>query len=56
MFYLGVIPTPAPPNQPARDRAPKLYRAYHFPAEVISHAVWLYARFALSYRDVKELL
>ena len=33
-----------------------LYRGFYFPAEVISHAVWLYARFALSYRDVEELL
>ena len=32
------------------------YRGFHFPADVISHAVWLYARFALSYRDVEELL
>jgi hypothetical protein len=32
------------------------YRGFHFPAEVISHAVWLHARFALSYRDVEELL
>ena len=35
---------------------PDLYRGFHFPAEVISHAVWLYMRFALSYRDVEELL
>jgi putative transposase len=35
---------------------PDLYRGFHFPAEVISHAVWLYVRFALSYRDVEELL
>lgn len=35
---------------------PDLYRGFHFPVEVISHAVWLYARFALSYRDVEELL
>ncbi len=34
----------------------EFYRGFHFPAEVISHAVWLYARFALSYRDVEELL
>jgi putative transposase len=33
-----------------------LYRGYHFPAEVIAHAVRLYLRFALSYRDVEELL
>jgi putative transposase len=29
---------------------------YRFPAEIISHAVWLYYRFPLSYRDVEELL
>src|SRR5262245_38013573 len=27
-----------------------------FPAEIISHAVWLYYRFSLSYRDVEELM
>jgi putative transposase len=26
------------------------------PIEIIGHAVWLYFRFCLSYRDVKELL
>jgi putative transposase len=35
---------------------PELYRGFHFPAEVIRHAVWLYVRFTLSYRDVEELL
>jgi putative transposase len=29
---------------------------YRFPAEIISHAVWLYFRFPLSYRDVEELM
>jgi putative transposase len=29
---------------------------YRFPAEIISHGVWLYYRFCLSYRDVEELL
>jgi putative transposase len=29
---------------------------FRFPAEIISHAVWLYYRFALSFRDVSELL
>jgi putative transposase len=33
-----------------------LYRGYRFPAEIISHAVWLYYRFALSHRDVEDLL
>lgn len=32
------------------------YKGYHFPAEIISHAVWLYFRFSLSFRDVEELL
>jgi len=32
------------------------YAGYRFPAEVISHAVWLYFRFPLSLRMVEELL
>ena len=32
------------------------YKGYRYPIEVIGHAVWLYHRFALSLRDVKELL
>jgi putative transposase len=32
------------------------YRGYRYPAEVISHAVWLYHRFSLNLRDVEELL
>jgi transposase-like protein len=35
---------------------PISYTRYQFPAEVIRHAVWLYLRFTLSYRDVEELL
>jgi putative transposase len=33
-----------------------LYKGFRFPSEVISHAVWLYHRFPLSYREVEELL
>jgi putative transposase len=33
-----------------------LYKHHRFPAEIISHGVWLYYRFCLSYRDVEELL
>jgi len=33
-----------------------LYRRHRFPTEIISHCVWLYFRFALSYRDVEEIL
>src|SRR4051812_26727121 len=32
------------------------YKRHRFPPEIIGHAVWLYSRFALSYRDVEELL
>jgi len=39
--------TPAPNNR---------YKNHRFPAEIISHAVWLYFRFCLSFRDVEELL
>jgi len=33
-----------------------IYAGFRFPAEVISHAVWLYFRFPLSLRMVDELL
>jgi putative transposase len=32
------------------------YKNHRFPADIISHGVWLYYRFHLSYRDVQELL
>jgi transposase-like protein len=32
------------------------YRRHRFPPPVIQHAVWLYLRFTLSYRDVEDLL
>src|SRR5216684_368665 len=36
--------------------APLCYRHHRFPPEIIQHAIWLYLRFTLSYRDVEELL
>src|ERR1700730_8170712 len=36
--------------------APARYTGYRFPAEIISHAVWLYFRFPLGLRMVEELL
>jgi putative transposase len=35
---------------------PQRYKHHRFPPEIISHAVWLYFRFPLSYRDVEEML
>ena len=32
------------------------YHGYRFPPEIISHAVWVYYRFCLSFRDVEDLL
>ena len=32
------------------------YLRHRFPSEIISHAVWLYYRFSLSYREVEQLL
>ena len=43
----GMTP-PAPTTQ--------LYKRHRFPAEIISHCVWLYFRFSLSYRDVEEMM
>jgi transposase-like protein len=31
-------------------------KRHRFPAEIISHGVWLYFRFCLSYRDVEQLM
>ncbi|WP_274918885.1 IS6 family transposase [Streptomyces sp. WZ-12] len=35
---------------------PPPYKGFRFPPEVIAHAVWLYHRFPLPFRDVEELL
>jgi putative transposase len=32
------------------------YRRHRFPPSFIQHAIWLYLRFTLSYRDVEDLL
>src|ERR1700752_5406021 len=32
------------------------YKNHRFPVKIISHTVWLYFRFCLSFRDVEELL
>jgi len=35
---------------------PISFKRHRFPPEIIRHAIWLYARFTLSFRDVQELL
>ena len=34
----------------------ELYKRHRFPAEIISHVVWLYSRFSLSFREAEELM
>ena len=38
------------------NQATNPYAGYRYPAEIISHVVWLYFRFTLSFRDIEELL
>jgi putative transposase len=32
------------------------YKGFRYPAEIISHGVWLYYRFPLSFREVEEMM
>ena len=34
----------------------ELYRGFRYPRAIISHVVWLYFRFSLSFRDIEELM
>jgi putative transposase len=36
--------------------SPSLSKGHRFPPEIISHCVWLYSRFSLSYRDIEEIM
>src|SRR5215471_13626319 len=50
LTYSHREPDMTPPADPER------YKNHRFSGEIISHGVWLYYRFPLSYRDVQELL
>ena len=43
-------------HTPLMRTSVSFYHHHRFPAEIISHSVWLYFRFALSFRDVEEML
>jgi putative transposase len=32
------------------------FKGFRYPAEIISHCVWLYYRFPLSFREVEEMM
>uniref|UniRef100_UPI00370D9C3B hypothetical protein n=1 Tax=Orbus mooreae TaxID=3074107 RepID=UPI00370D9C3B len=34
----------------------KIYQRHRYPASIISHCVWLYYRFTLSYRDIELIM
>ena len=56
MHQAGVVKLrPREQSRPMTSQPP-CYRGYRFPPEIISHAVWLYHRFGLSFRDVEDLL
>ena len=38
------------------NTTPERPKGYRYPTVIISHGVYLYHRFTLSYRDVQELL
>jgi len=40
----------------ALDSMSPSHKGFRYPAEIISHGVWLYFRFPLSFREVEELL
>ena len=39
----------------AKSASPS-YKGHRYPVEIISHCVWLYLRFPLSFREVEELM
>ena len=43
-------------NHRLSARTTNSYKNHRFPSEIIAHAVWLYYRFSLSFREVQELL
>jgi len=34
----------------------RLFKAHNYPVEIITHSVYLYSRFSLSYRDIEDIL
>src|SRR5262249_31249352 len=59
-LFTGIVNlsgTPAAWQSFGMDTPPTTkYKNHRFPVEIISHAVWLYFRFCLSFRDVEEIL
>ncbi len=56
MLWRRIVKLRPCPQTPLMKTKTYCYHGYRFPPEIISHAVWLYHRFCLSFRDVEELL
>src|ERR1700704_3976626 len=52
----SVVPDQSGGQCPWMKSEPDPHYRHRFPAEIISHAVWLYHSFSLSFRDVELLL
>jgi putative transposase len=50
------VPREEPSEADGMTTQPAAYPRHRFPAEIISHAVWLYHVFSLSLRDVEVIL
>ncbi|MGW1617101.1 hypothetical protein ACWCQZ_48735, partial [Streptomyces sp. NPDC002285] len=50
IFGLGVA------GRSCRGEHVAVVQGHRYPVEIISHCVWLYFRFPLSYREVEELM
>jgi transposase-like protein len=43
-------------NNSPRVSSVSPYKGHRFPADIISHCVWLYSRFSLRFRDVEDMM
>jgi putative transposase len=41
---------------PSVESKSPLHKGHRYPIEIISHCVWLYHRFPLSFREAEELM
>ncbi len=55
LFHGVVRLTPCPAHRGMHTGRSR-YLRHRFPPDIISHAVWLYHRYCLSFRDVEDLL
>jgi hypothetical protein len=52
----GIVTLSDPGDNSGMSIRKTIYHRHRFPPEVISHAIGLYYRYTLSFRDIEELL